>query len=318
MENISAADQKLIARTGRAIWVMVGLLLIAVAIGSWAAELSFDLASGIKAGLVIALCAAISYYYRQWREDPWIAIGAETAAQLACIMMLGMLLAYPLATFGLPYRDAELHRLDLWLGLDWRAYLRFAAAHPLLSLLGKAAYWSMGTQALFVVIVLTASSKFLRLRQYIIAVIVALLATLVIFTFAPAGGAYFHLHIAPEEYANLHPAVTFGPLRHLEALRAGSSFLISSENLEGLVAFPSFHTECGVIFSWALFALPRLRWWVAVLNAVLIAAAPIEGAHYFVDLIAGLVVAPLAIYGAGLFTTAMRPKPAVQLELRRA
>lgn len=318
MEDIPADEQQVIARSGRAIWAIVGLLLIAVSIGSRAAELSLDLASGIKAGLVIALCIAISLFYRRWREDPWITIGAESSAQLAAIMMLGMLLAYPLATLGFPYRDAELHRLDLWLGLDWRAYLRFAATHPLLSLVGKAAYWSMGTQALFVVIALTASSKFLRLRQYIIAISVALVATLVIFTFAPAGGAYFYLHVAPEGYAGLNPAVTFGPARHLEALRAGGRFLISSDNLEGLVVFPSFHTECGVIFTWALFALPRLRWSVAALNAVLIAAAPIEGAHYFIDLIAGLIVAPLAIYGAGLFTTSMRLRPAVQLELRRA
>jgi membrane-associated phospholipid phosphatase len=311
-------DQQVITRTGRAIWAIVGLLLTAVSVGSWNAALSLDLASGIKAGLVIALCIAISLFYRHWRKDPWIAIGAESSAQLACIMMLGMLLAYPLATLDFPYRDAQLHQLDLWLGLDWGAYLRFATAHPLFSLIGKAAYWSMGTQALLVVIVLTASSKFLRLRQYIIAITIALLTTLVIFTFAPAGGAYFHLHVATEEYAGLDPAVTFGPVRHLEALRAGSRFLISSDNLEGLVAFPSFHTECGVLFTWALFAVPRLRWWVAALNALLIAAAPIEGAHYFIDLIAGLIVAPLAIYSAGLFTARMRLKTTAQFELRRA
>ena len=216
---------------------IAGAMLLAVSVGCWAAGLWLDLASGIKAVLVIALCVAISVYYRRWRHDRWIAIGAESSAQLACIMMLGMLLAYPLAATGFPYRDAELHSLDLWLGLDWRAYLDFARGHPLLSLIGKAAYWSMGTQALFVVIALTASSNFLRLRQYIIAVAIALLATLAVFTFAPAGGAYFHLHIPPEDYTSLNPFVTFGPVRHLEALRAGSKFLISSDNLEGLVAF---------------------------------------------------------------------------------
>jgi membrane-associated phospholipid phosphatase len=73
-----------------------------------------------------------------------------------------------------------------------------------------------------------------------------------------------------------------------------------------------------VLFTWALFAVPRLRWWVAALNALLIAAAPIEGAHYFIDLIAGLIVAPLAIYSAGLFTARMRLKTTAQFELRRA
>lgn len=318
MAELSVDEQHAIASSGRAIWCIVGMLLIAVWIGGWATKLSFDLTSGIKAVLVIALCVAISVYYRRWREDHWIAIGAETSAQLAAIMMLGMLLAYPLATAGFPYRDAELHSLDLWLGLDWQAYLRFATDHPLFSLIGKAAYWSMGTQALFVIIVLTAASKFGRLRQYILAVAGALVTTVAIFTFVPAGGAYLYLQIAPEAYANLNPTVTFGPAEHLAALRAGTRFLISSDNLEGLVAFPSFHTECAVIFTWALFALPKLRWWVAGLNAMLIGSAPVEGAHYFIDLIAGLVVAPAAIYGAGLFMARVRLRSAIRLELRQA
>ena len=73
-----------------------------------------------------------------------------------------------------------------------------------------------------------------------------------------------------------------------------------------------------MIFTWALFALPRLRYWVAGLNALLIAASPIEGAHYFTDLIAGFVVAPLAIYAAGMLMARMRLKSAVRFQLREA
>ncbi len=269
------------------------------------AGLSLDLLSGLKAALVILLCLAISRYYRRWRCDPWISIGAEASAQLALIMMLGMLLAYPLAAAGFPLRDAELNAADLWMGLDWRACLRFLNAHPLVSLIAKAAYWTMGAQALFVIGALVASSNFLRLHQYIIAVAMALVTTLVVFTFMPAGGAYFFLHVPPEDYANIGPTITFGPLRHLEAIRAGNGFLITANDLEGLVAFPSFHTICGLLFTWALFPLRMLRWWVAGLNALLIAAAPVEGAHYFIDLVAGAGVTIAAIAATLLVTEAL-------------
>jgi hypothetical protein len=291
MAPIQFKDQQAVEKTGRIIWGIIALLLIAVGGGSAMAGLSLDLRSVLKAAFVIALCLAISFYYRRWRSDPWISIGAEASAQLALIMMLGMLLAYPLAALAFPFRDAEFNAIDRWMGFDWLALLRFVNTHPLIGLVGKAAYWTMGAQALFVIAALVASSNFLRLHQYIIAVAISLLVTLTVFTFVPAGGAYSYLHVAPEDYVNIGPTVTFGPLRHLLAIRSGNGFVVTADDLEGLVAFPSFHTVCGLMYIWALFPLRRLRWWVTGLNAVLIAAAPVEGAHYFIDLIAGGLVA---------------------------
>jgi membrane-associated phospholipid phosphatase len=232
-------------------------------------------------------------------------------------MMLGMLLAYPLAASAFPLRDADLNAVDLWLGLDWRAFLQIFNAHPLVGLVGKVAYWSMGVQALFVIVALVASSNFLRLHQYIIAVAIGLVTTVVIFTFMPATGTYSYLHIAPEDYANVSPTVTFGPFRHLQAIRSGNSFLVTADDLEGLVAFPSFHTVCSLLYTWALFPLRNLRWPVASLNALVIAAAPIEGAHYFIDLIGGGVVAFAAIITTLLVTGAIRAPGAIRALSRR-
>ena len=42
-----------------------------------------------------------------------------------------------------------------------------------------------------------------------------------------------------------------------------------------------------------------LRWWAVALNALLIASTPIDGAHYAIDLIAGAILAVVAIAAAG-------------------
>jgi membrane-associated phospholipid phosphatase len=78
-------------------------------------------------------------------------------------------------------------------------------------------------------------------------------------------------------------------------LRAGTFRSIPLDNLEGLITFPSFHTAGAIMFIWALRKVPYVRWPAIALNAALIAATPIDGAHYFIDLVGGAVVAFAAI-----------------------
>jgi membrane-associated phospholipid phosphatase len=273
-------------------------MMIAVLFSYRATGLGIDFGGSFRAFFIIPVIIAVSYYYRRWRPDPWIATGVESCAQITSILLLGMMLSYPLATTAFPYRDSELHALDVWMGLDWQAYLDFLNASPKLGILSKAAYCSMQLQYPLVILALTASSRFLRLQQYIFAIVIALAITLVIFTFVPAVGAYAYLRIPSEHYAKLDPIVTFEQMRHLEAMRTGSWSVI--RDMEGLISFPSFHTISAILFTWALFPIRKLRWWVLGLNAALIASAPIQGAHYFVDILGGGVVAAVAIFSAPL------------------
>ena len=66
--------------------------------------------------------------------------------------------------------------------------------------------------------------------------------------------------------------------------------------MEGLIAFPSYHTANAILFVWALWPLRLLRPVMLALNALLIASTPLAGAHYLVDLIGGALVAAGAIF----------------------
>ena len=66
----------------------------------------------------------------------------------------------------------------------------------------------------------------------------------------------------------------------------------------GLITFPSFHAALGVIFARAFWSVPWLRWPALAVNLLMIAATPVNGGHYFVDVAAGGAVACVAIWAA--------------------
>ena len=78
----------------------------------------------------------------------------------------------------------------------------------------------------------------------------------------------------------------------MEALRAGTMRSVALNQLEGLISFPNrrrahFYLDvaCGALCGWA--GIP--------LNLALIVATPTVGAHYFIDVVGGIVVAFAAI-----------------------
>jgi hypothetical protein len=86
----------------------------------------------------------------------------------------------------------------------------------------------------------------------------------------------------------------------MEALRAGTMRSIALNQLEGLISFPSFHTAAALIFIWTLHAVRYVGWAGIPLNLALIVATPTVGAHYFIDVVGGIVVAFAAIAASRL------------------
>jgi membrane-associated phospholipid phosphatase len=228
------------------------------------------------------------------RADEQIAAAIETTGQLLLIVLLGIILSYPAAATALPYRDAELYAIDQWLGFDRRAYVDFVSNHDWLVTTVNVLYLTMQPQLGLVPLVLILARRLGRLQEFVVAFTVALMLTVAIFVFVPAVGAFVHVDLTPEEYARL-PAAIYTPARSLDALRSSALQFVPLNDLEGLVAFPSFHTAAGLLYAWALWPLRPLRWPVIILNCAMIATTPLGGAHYVTDLLGGAIVATLAV-----------------------
>jgi membrane-associated phospholipid phosphatase len=66
----------------------------------------------------------------------------------------------------------------------------------------------------------------------------------------------------------------------------------------GVLTFPSFHAASAALYIWAFWPLVWLRPAVVVWNLTMIAATPLGGGHYLVDVLASIVVTILAIAAA--------------------
>ena len=81
--------------------------------------------------------------------------------------------------------------------------------------------------------------------------------------------------------------------------------LIAGRSSRGIITFPSLHAALAVIVAAALWPLARLRWVFVVLNTAMLIATPIDGSHYFVDVLAGVALAALCLVAARTIAAAI-------------
>jgi hypothetical protein len=109
-------------------------------------------------------------------------------------------------------------------------------------------------------IILTMTSRLVRLQQFILALNIALAVTIIISVFVPAIGTYYGLNLSSAERFPLIDSANYtAQLRDILALRDGSLRHLELYRLAGIVSFPSFHTASGPLFAWALWPVRSLR-----------------------------------------------------------
>jgi len=274
------------------IWSLVGFMAVLTVVSFALAGLSVDLRSNPSLLVSISGLLAFSLFYRYRRPNPQLRALTEVAAQLMLILIFGLLLTYAAVTVKFPYVDADLYEIDNALGLDRHAYLKFFAEWPWLARTVELAYFSMLPQFALVPAIVFFARRFEEAQRMAIAIAISLLITVFVSVFTPSVTAFVHVDLT--EMASV-PANLYTPEATMEGLRSGVLRSISLNHLEGLVSFPSFHTAAALIFAWTLRSVRFVNWAGVVLNAALISATPTAGAHYFIDIAGGLVVAITAI-----------------------
>lgn len=255
----------------------------------------------------ILLCGAMAAFYRFVRPDQRLAIGTEAVALLTATLALGQLASYPLATLGGTFVDPALAAADHALGFDWGTYFGWIAARPAIASPLALAYASFNIQPVLVVLALVITARYDRLGSYIAATIVALTVTMVIFPFAPAISAFAHHGIDDVAASALAPINSDQHVAILHELRDGSLRHITVERFYGLVTIPSFHTIAAILAIWATWPIRIVRVPFVVVNLAMIAATPVHGAHYLIDVISGIALAAGAIFAARHMRTASIP-----------
>jgi len=245
--------------------------------------------------LLAAGCAAGGLFYERIRKDDRLA-----AMLMGTSFLLGMsasfsVLNYLLLSIAGPRIDAPLAAIDRALGVNWPALMGIAAEHPLLNGILQLAYVSVLPQIALLVIMLGWYGKHEQIYSLCLAVAAGAAISIAVWTVAPSFGA-FSVYELPASVANhLALALDGDYARSLIALLAHGPGHISPTATKGLIGFPSYHAALALFVVWYARELAFVRWFVAVLNSIVLVATPIQGGHHVVDVLAGFVVTVLAI-----------------------
>jgi membrane-associated phospholipid phosphatase len=250
-------------------------------------------ASGPGAALFllgVMLCAGLRYGYRapSCRRDRTIRDLSEYIAIFALMCVIGAVASYPAAAASTGMVDPLLQHADRLLHFDWLLWYRIVADHRALQIAGSAAYESIYLTPAIVLGYFAWANRSADAYRFLLSFWVAALITLVLFRWLPAAGPFAYLWHGPIPYM---PQSALYQARLIPILQHHELRLINVDALHGLVSAPSFHAASGMLYIIFAWQVPRLRWPLIALNLLMIAATPVEGTHYLIDVIAGVAVA---------------------------
>jgi PAP2 superfamily len=148
---------------------MVLVMALAVWISFAALGLHVDFTSNWPLVSVALFYAAATFFYLHVRRDRQIADMLAVVAQLFLALLLGLLLTYAASATALPYRDAQLSAIDLWLGFHRAAYVGAINSVPGLGAILEVAYLSIQPQTALIPLALLLVRQLPRLQSFVLA-----------------------------------------------------------------------------------------------------------------------------------------------------
>jgi membrane-associated phospholipid phosphatase len=216
--------------------------------------------------------------------------------------LVAILAIAPLAAISLPFADQQLVYADHILGFDWYAFALWN--RPVLPFL-KLFYTSFVWQPALVLLVLFRTGQDDRAWRLVAAAALALVITVFLFPFAPAEGPFIYFHLGPNDLPNLHAGWRAPEILHL--IKDHGARRLDDKLVEGLVSIPSYHAAACLLLAWASWKLRRARWLFLVLNLLMAFSTIVVGAHYLVDIIAGVIVGAGALWAVDRLWNKMWP-----------
>lgn len=290
---------------------MGGVLLLGVIFYGF----SFEPVAAIIPTTIAAALALISYLYafaKGDQADPKLIFSLGAMSQLFFVVIIMGPLTYVTGVANFPLQDHALLAIDRAMGMDPEMIARYVNDHDWLGGLLLRAYGLIKIMLLAVPVALTFTLRLVRLQLFVFAFSIALIITVAISTFIPAVGTYYGLDIQPAQFTSLDSSLYTAQLRDILALRDGSLRHLEMFKLTGIVSFPSFHAASAVLYLWALWPVRFLGGLAAAANLLMIAATPVIGAHYMIDVFGGIALAAISILLAKYFLEVAAPAATAQ------
>ncbi len=280
---------------GWANWWLLGFNLIAVLLLQWHAPLPIEWDSLVTLAAGAALLVGIGLFYTHIRRRPVFAAMCFAILQFLLFSAIGCLFSYLVAQEGGPLQDDMLARWDAALGFDWIGYVRWVDSQPWLVPVYKLAYASLVPQIALLIIVQGFANRLPLMRQTLFAAMLCGTICIILSSLVPAVSNFVHLGLTAKDFAHVDPYAGYLHLAHFTALRDGSLTSLALPDMQGIITFPSYHAGLASVTAWSFYRTPGLRIPGVILSLLTIAATPVDGGHYLVDVIAGIIIAVFSI-----------------------
>jgi membrane-associated phospholipid phosphatase len=272
---------------------MGSVLLLAVAASNFALE-PVAFATTVAVAVVFGLIAYVYTFARGHAADPKVTFSLGTISQVILVTAIVGPLSYVAGATQLPLQDQTFLFIDRAMGMDPEPIARFVDAHPMIGRCLHTGYGFIKWPLLGIPIILTMTLRLVRLQLFVGALCFALAVTIAVSALVPAIGTFYGLHLSAESFGTLD-TVYAAQLRDIVALRNGSLRHLELFQLAGIVSFPSFHAASAVLYMWALWPVRGFASLSIAMNVLMIAATPVIGAHYMIDVIGGILLAAVSI-----------------------
>ena len=292
-QSVPASDHS----SESAAWVLIaGLLLV---VGALQLRSPLPIEPATLATLLTA-CAALggtAIFYRRFRYQENFAIICIGLMQVLLFSAIGSVMSYMLAREGGALWDARLESWDRALGFDWLSYVHWVDRSPALTGLLHLSYGSLIPQIIVLVLALGFTLRVAELRTVMLAAILCGTVCILVSAFVPAISYPAYLGVTGSDFQYVDPWGGYVHLADLKALRDGTFAELRLSSMQGIITFPSFHAGLSLVAMWGFWAsrMAWLRWPGMTLAALTIAATPVDGGHYLVDVLAGLAIAAVSI-----------------------
>jgi hypothetical protein len=202
---------------------------------------------------------------------------------------LGACATYLSASLDLPLRDDAFVAIDRMLGFDWLAWAQFIKSHAWVDAALALIYQTLSAQIILSVILLSFRQVTGRNEELLLSAIVSLVITTFFFAAFPSLGplAYFHYSGAQADFTAYLP--------QLVSIRAGAAYSYPMTQIEGIIAFPSYHVVLAILFAYSQRSNPWTFGMFATINTLMLLSIPSEGCHYLADMIGGAAIATVTI-----------------------
>ncbi len=246
--------------------------------------------------LVFSALGVLAAIYRYARQDFGIYIGLQLTNQMIVGSLLLAGISYLGAWYDYPFRDETLEIFDYIPGFDWLSYITWVNDHGLVAGIYGFCYGATGPETLFLLLLLFLLKNYAAMQRFAISFLGGGFITVMLATFWPARVAFEYHAISASAFPHIGIPESLNYLHDYYGMRSHTMHVLPSI-FEGMAEFPSFHSMIAVFSIAAARSLTYLlpRYLMVGMNLIMLFATPVQGGHYFMDTMAGIIIGSIIV-----------------------